>query len=75
MPIPLAIAIYFTIWWVTLFAILPFGARSQAESGEITAGTEPGAPMAPRLLRTALWTTFVSAILFAALWYYVTLPD
>jgi predicted secreted protein len=66
-PIPMAVAVYFTMWWVVLFAVLPFGVRSQHETGTIVPGSEPGAPEAPRLLRKALWTTLVSAVLFAAL--------
>ena len=71
MPLPLAIASYLTIWWVVLFAILPFGVRSQHEAGDITHGTDPGAPVAPRLLSKALWTTLVASIVFAGLWAYV----
>jgi predicted secreted protein len=26
-----AVAIYFLIWWITLFAVLPFGVRAQHE--------------------------------------------
>ncbi|HEX2556583.1 MAG TPA: DUF1467 family protein [Microvirga sp.] len=63
------IALYFVIWWTSLFAVLPFGARSQAEAGEVTAGTEPGAPALPGLREKALWTTLVAAIvLVAAAW-------
>jgi hypothetical protein len=29
------LALYFVIWWILLFAVLPFGVRSQAESGEV----------------------------------------
>ena len=32
------IAIYFLIWWIALFAVLPWGVRSQDESGEVDAG-------------------------------------
>ena len=56
-----AIALYFVIWWIFLFAVLPFGVRSQAESGEVLAGSEPGAPVAPALREKAIWTSFVSA--------------
>lgn len=69
--LPLSIAIFFTIWFTVLFAVLPFGVRSQHEAGEIVAGTEPGAPVAPRLLVKGLWTTVVSAIVFAALMIFV----
>ncbi|GGG24172.1 DUF1467 family protein [Chelatococcus composti] len=57
------LALYFIIWWTVLFAVLPFGVRSQAESGEVTSGTEPGAPVKPQLLKKALATTVVSAII------------
>ena len=40
-----AFAIYFVIWWVTLFLTLPFGVRSQHEDGEGAPGTDPGAPI------------------------------
>ncbi len=66
MPIatPLAGAIFLTIWFTVLFAVLPFGVRSQAESGDIVAGTDPGAPVAPRLLAKAIWTSLVSLVIF-----------
>lgn len=65
MTLSTALAIYFLIWWVTLFAILPWGVRSQAESGEVVAGSEPGAPAIPRLAAKLLWTTIVATIVFA----------
>ncbi len=59
-----AIALYFVVWWTVLFAILPLGVRSQAETGEVIAGTDPGAPALPALNEKAIWTTVVSAIIF-----------
>jgi predicted secreted protein len=59
-----ALAIYFVLWWVVLFAILPFGVRSQAELGEGAPGTDPGAPVKARMLRKMAWTTLISAILY-----------
>ncbi|PNG25007.1 DUF1467 family protein [Methylocella silvestris] len=64
---PLSIAIFFVTWFVVLFAVLPFGVTSQSEAGEIVEGTDPGAPVAPRLLAKALWTTVIAAAAFAAL--------
>jgi len=60
------LALYFVIWWILLFAVLPFGIRSQAETGEVVAGSEPGAPSAPALREKALWTTLLSAIVLVA---------
>ncbi len=51
MSVTTAIAIYFIIWWVVLFAVLPFGVRSQQESGAVAPGTDPGAPAVPQLMR------------------------
>jgi len=66
MPVTTAVAVYFLIWWVVLFAVLPWGVRSQHEGGEVAPGTDPGAPAIPRLGRKLLWTTVVSAVIFAA---------
>jgi predicted secreted protein len=56
------IALYFVIWWTVLFAVLPFGARSQADEGEIAAGTDPGAPTAPALREKAILTSLAAAV-------------
>lgn len=61
-----ALAIYFVIWWVTLFLTLPFGVRSQQEAGEGAEGTDPGAPVLARMGRKLIWTTLLSAVFFAA---------
>jgi predicted secreted protein len=60
-----AFAIYFVIWWITLFLTLPFGIRSQHEDGVGAAGTDPGAPVASRMGPRLVWTTVLSAAIFA----------
>jgi len=64
-----AIALYFVIWWVTLFAVLPFGARSQREAGEVAAGSDPGAPAKVRLARIALVNSAVALVVLALVWF------
>jgi predicted secreted protein len=66
MPVTTALAIFFLIWWVVLFAVLPFGVRSQHEEGEMPAGTDPGAPVLPRLGRKLFWTTALAVVIIAA---------
>jgi predicted secreted protein len=61
---PLAIAIYFTIWWIILFAVLPLRIRSLHEEGEIPQGSDPGAPVAPQLALKAAITTILAAVIF-----------
>ena len=80
MQLTTAMAIYFLIWWITLFVVLPFGVQPQHEGGAIAKGTDPGAPATPRLLAKLLWTSVISAILFSAcyvlyVWRIVTLDD
>ena len=80
MSLTTAIAVYFILWWTVLFAILPFGVRSQHESGAIAPGTDPGAPTIAGMGKKLLWTTGVSAVIFAlcaAIYSYrlVTLDD
>jgi len=58
-------AIYFVLWWIVLFLTLPFGVRSQHEDGGGTPGTDPGAPIASRMGRKLIWTTVISAVIFA----------
>jgi predicted secreted protein len=65
MPITTALAIFFLIWWVVLFAVLPWGVRSQQEGGEVAPGTDPSAPTIPNLKRKLVWTTLVAAVIFA----------
>jgi predicted secreted protein len=64
-----SIAIYLTIWWTVLFAILPFGVTSHHEAGiDLGDGGDPGAPVDPKLKKKFITTSWISAILFAILW-------
>jgi predicted secreted protein len=62
-----AIVTYLTLWWIVLFCVLPFGVRSQAESGEVIEGTDPGAPVIPNMKKKLLWTTIVTFIVWGLL--------
>src|SRR5919112_16943 len=61
-----ALSLYFVVWWTVLFAVLPFGVQSQAATGEVVVGSEPGAPSAPGLNEKAIWTTAISDAVFLA---------
>jgi predicted secreted protein len=64
MAISTAIAIYFLIWWIVLFAVLPWGVRAQGEDSP--PGTDPGAPSVPRLRAKLIWTTMVTTVVWGA---------
>ena len=72
MQIGSIIAVFFVIWWLTFVAVLPIGNRSQIEVGQVTAGTEPGAPAAPHLLRRVLIATAIAMALTALLLWGLT---
>lgn len=59
-------AIYFVVWWMCLFLVLPFGVRNQVDEGSHIQGTERGAPALFRFGPKLLWTTLLS-IPFTAL--------
>lgn len=64
---PLALAVYFTFWWVLLFAALPIGVKSLHETDEGAPGSEPGAPVAPKMRMKIALTTLFAAVAFALL--------
>jgi predicted secreted protein len=68
MSVTTAIAIYFLIWWVVLFAVLPWGVRSQSEHGDVSPGSDPGAPSLPRIALKLVWTSLVAGLVFGALY-------
>ncbi|MCU0829951.1 MAG: DUF1467 family protein [Rhizobiaceae bacterium] len=68
-----AIAIYFVVWWTVLFAVMPFGVRTQADEGKIVPGTAGGAPIRPHFAKAALRSTIASSILFAGFYWLVAI--
>lgn len=59
-----ATGLYFIVWWMVLFTILPVRIRTQSDLGEIVPGTDPGAPASPALRERAIWTSVVSTVVF-----------
>ena len=64
MPIVTALAIYFVIWWLSLFLVLPWGIRGQHEAEGVVKGTDQGAPIAPRMKRKIIQNTILAAIIW-----------
>lgn len=69
MAIGTYLAIYFIVWWTILFAILPWGVRTQAEENHVEPGTDPGAPARPMLVKKAIATTIAAAIITSGLFW------
>jgi len=71
MNLAFGIAIYFVSWWIILFAILPFGVRTQEEAGEVVPGTAESAPAAPKLLPKLIATTIITTLIFALIYWII----
>ena len=61
------VAVYFLLWFFSLFLVLPFRLRHSREEEDVP-GQAESAPPQFSMLRTALWTTVVSAALLALFW-------
>jgi len=73
MSIASGIAIFFIVWWVCLFAVLPFGVRNAHEAGEaVEQGNEAGAPVRPLMRQKVLATTLLATVVFALIWGQMT---
>ena len=69
-----SIAVFLTIWWTVLFAVLPLGTVTHAEAGiEKGDGGDPAAPVDPKLKRKFITTTWVSALVFVVIWVVIKL--
>jgi len=64
-----AVAIYLTIWWTVLFAVLPWGVQSHHEAGLNKGdGGDPGAPVDPKIKQKFITTTWIAAVVWAVVW-------
>ena len=55
------IMVYLVTWWIALFMVLPLGVRRVENPGR---GQERGAPERPDLIRKAIITTVLAAVLW-----------
>jgi predicted secreted protein len=65
------IAVYVCIWWVVVFAVLPWGVKPTIDPSP---GFDRGAPENPRLARKAAITTLVATLLWLV-FYLVAASD
>jgi predicted secreted protein len=69
MTLVAGIAIYFVLWWLVLFTVLPWGASSAHELGQqVGAGHAASAPVRPQLVAKFIATTLIAAVIFAVGW-------
>jgi predicted secreted protein len=63
-----AIATFFCLWFITLFVVLPFFARTQDEAGEVVPGTPGSAPAKVNIVKVFLVNTVVASAAFAGVY-------
>ena len=68
MNVVTGLAVYFVLWWISLFMVLPWGNRPDTEVQE---GNAPSAPAKPRIALKALVTTGLAAAFWVIIWLVV----
>lgn len=68
MSLSLGLALYFMIWWLVLFAVLPFGVKTQDEAKDVVAGTPGSAPHRFPMRKIFFANTILAAVVFGIVW-------
>jgi len=71
MALTSALAIYFIIWWLVLFTVLPWGVQTQKEAGDVVEGSAESAPLHPQIGKKMAITTMISCLVFALVYVVV----
>ena len=63
------VLVFIVIWWVVIFAVLPWGVRTpdRAEPGHATS-----APVSPLLWRKVIITTLITCVLWGLAYWLIT---
>lgn len=72
MPVVTGIALYFVIWWIVLFAILPLWTRPVADADPASGWR--GTPERPQLLKKVLVNSVVAGVIWLG-WYALVVSD
>ena len=59
-----SVALYFVLWWLVLFVILPLRLAMPVVADEAVVGADPGAPSSPAMRERVILTTLLSTIVF-----------
>lgn len=69
MPYFSMFAIYFVVWWITLFAVLPIGLKTQGEADDVVPGSVESAPHRFQGGKVVLLTSLISAVICVIWWF------
>lgn len=65
------IVLYAVLWFLTMFVVLPFGGKTQAEAGHVVPGTHEGAPAELNIKGKVIITTIVATVLWGIIAYVI----
>ena len=72
MSITGSIVVYVIIWWIIFFSALPIGIKHHDRQFDNNLeGIDPGAPKNPNILKKFLYTTLITTVIFAGIYYIV----
>ncbi len=65
------IGVYFVVWWITLFVVLPWG-NHPIDPGDVRQGQASSAPRRPRLLVKMAINSLLAAVVWGVIYVVVT---
>ncbi len=72
MSITGSIVMYVIIWWIVFFSALPVGIKHNDKPfNNDLEGIDPGAPKNPNIFKKFLYTTLITSVIFAGIYYIV----
>ena len=72
MSITGSIVVFVIIWWVIFFTALPIGIKHDNKRfNDNLDGIDPGAPKNPNVFKKFLYTTIITTVIFAGIYYIV----
>ena len=73
MSLEFGLSVYFVIWWISIFLVLPWGSQ-QIGPEDVADGQMPGAPKKPHLLIKVAANTVLAGV-FWGIFYYLHTND
>ncbi|MCP9483836.1 DUF1467 family protein [Shimia sp. CNT1-13L.2] len=72
MSITSALVLYAVLWFMTFLVVIPIRLETQGDLGEVTPGTQAGAPENHYLKTKAKITTLAAAVMWVILYWIIT---
>ena len=68
MSLQTGLAVYFVIWWISLFAVLHWGVK-RVDPEDLKPGEDPGSPAKPMLLIKFAATSVLAGVIFGIFYW------